>query len=113
MQPLALQRARPQFEGTAALQVPRPSQVRAGVKVEVAQLAGMHVVAGPYLRQARAPSQKPSLPQVAAPSSLQSPSGSSPLRMGWQVPSGCPVFACEQASQVPLQVLPQQTPSMQ
>src|SRR4051812_38884518 len=102
---------RPQFAGWAALQLPLPSQVRAGVKVEPEQLAVAHTVAAPYLRQARAPSQTPSLPQVVAPSSLHSPSGSSPLRTAWQLPSGWPVLAIEQASHRPLQVLPQQTPS--
>jgi len=40
------------------------------------------------------------------------PSGSQdpePPALGAQVPSGCPVFACKQSSQLPLQAASQQT----
>jgi hypothetical protein len=53
----------------AAWQVPVPLQVRAALSVEPVQPGPAHWVPLPYRRQAPAPLQKPSVPQVAAPAS--------------------------------------------
>jgi hypothetical protein len=63
-----------------------------------------------YFSQAPAPSQKPSLPQLDAPSSVQSLRGSVLTSAGMQVPT-FPDAA--QVSQIPVQALLQQTPSAQ
>jgi hypothetical protein len=67
----------------------------------------------PYLRQPRAPSQVPSFPQVSPAESWQSSCGSFPDKAGAQVPFGCAVSDCEQASQEPVHAVSQHTPSTQ
>jgi hypothetical protein len=66
---VVLQVVAPQAKGShgvdaAARQVPLPSQVRAAVCVPVLQVAATQIVPLAILRQAPAPSQLPSLPQV-------------------------------------------------
>jgi len=63
--------------------------------------------------QARRPSQAPLVPQLVAASSAHSWSGSLSAGTGAQTPSAAPVFAAEQASQIPTQAFWQQTPSVQ
>ena len=53
----------------AALQVPAPLQVLAGVSTFPLQAAAAQTVPCAYLRQAPLPSQLPSVPQPAAPES--------------------------------------------
>ena len=61
---VAPQAKAPHGVDAAARQVPIPSQVRAGVAAPILQVAGAQVVPLAILRQAPAPSQLPSLPQV-------------------------------------------------
>jgi hypothetical protein len=92
----------------AALQVPAPSQLRGDSAVVVLMHAGCaHWVPGMYLRQAPAPSQVPSLPQVdaAAIGHCVATSGAEPAGMGEQVPT---LPAIEHDVQVPVQALLQQ-----
>jgi hypothetical protein len=96
--------------GSAIRQVPAPLQVRAGVAVDSLHAAGAQVVAPEYERQAPAPSQVPSLPQVIAPSSAHWFSGSVPLAASMHCPS-LPAIAHD--LQVPAQAVVQQTPCAQ
>ena len=71
-------------------QVPVPLQVEAAVAtaVAVAQLAARQVVPATYFWQAPLPSHFPSVPQDAAPASVQVPCGSdAPTATLVQVPS--------------------------
>ena len=97
----------PHDAGTTIKQVPPPLQVRAGIDVASLQLAAAHIVPLAYWRQAPSPSQVPSLPQLAAPSSAHWLSGSVPAGTSMHRPS-LPAIAHER--QVPLHALVQQTP---
>ena len=94
------------------MQFPAPSQLRAGVKVEPAQVAGAQVVVVPYTSQAPAPLHRPSLPQVAAAAAWHwlVGLGACPAAIGLQVPS-LPAIAHDR--QVPVQLDAQQTPCWQ
>lgn len=94
--------------GTA--QVPLPSHAAAGVTVEPLQVAPAHAVPAAYFWQAPLPLQKPLVPQVVAPASLQWASGSCPAGTATQVPTE-PVRL--QALQIPVQAVAQQTPCAQ
>ena len=85
-----------------AAQVPLPLQVGIGSSVAVVQLATPHWVPAPQLRQAPAPSQVPSSPQLVGAEALQSLRTSVPETAGVQ----CPTVP------TPLQ-FSQQTPSTQ
>ena len=93
-----------------AMHVPAPSHVEDSRRVEPVQLPVAQSVPCGYLRQAPAPSHRPSLPQLVAPSSAHSLPGSVPPGTGEQVPS-LPVML--HAWQAPAQALSQQTPSTQ
>jgi hypothetical protein len=58
--------------------VPAPSQVEASLLVPPLHVWGTQMVPAAYLRQAPAPLQAPSFPQLVAPWSLQLPVGSWP-----------------------------------
>jgi hypothetical protein len=91
-----------------AAQFPAPSQVPASVRVEPVQEGARHWVPAANLRQAPAPSQKPSFPQLAAPAFWQVAVGSvAPFATGVQVPAE-PARAHER--QTPVQAVLQQTP---
>ena len=75
--------------------------------------SGTQVLPATYLRQAPAPSQKPSFPHDSAESCVHSLSGSVPPMIARQRPLAWAVFAAEQAKQPPVQADSQQTPSMQ
>lgn len=87
--------------------VPAPSQVRAGVKVVPTHVEAPQVVPLAYSRQPPDPSQEPSVPQLAAPSSVHWFKGSCPAGTALQVPT-LPVRA--QDWQVPAQAVTQQKP---
>jgi hypothetical protein len=70
----------------AALQVPEPLQVRAGVYVMPVHDSTTQVMPEPHLRHAPAPSHIPSFPQVDVASCMHSPSGSVPPVIGRQRP---------------------------
>jgi hypothetical protein len=89
---------------------PPPGQVSA---TSHAPAYARHTVPAAYIWHAPAPSHMPLFPQLAAPASLQSLSGSVPVVTGAQVPSVPPVFAAEHAMQVPVHAVLQQTPSTQ
>jgi hypothetical protein len=88
-------------------QVPVPLQVRAGVNVDPVHMAPAQVVPAAYSRQAPAPSQDPSVPQLGMPLFAHCSSGSAPTGTNVQVPA-LPASAHER--HVPVQVDPQQTP---
>jgi hypothetical protein len=91
-------------------QVPAPSQVEAVLAVPLAQPAAWQTVPAAYLRQAPAPSHRPSLPQLETGSASQSLCGSVPAAADVHCPS-LPTPA--QVWQVPLHAVWQQTPSTQ
>jgi hypothetical protein len=89
---VVLQAVAPQVNGTqlddvTVWQVPVPLHVRAGVAVVPEQDGATHCVPATYRRQAPAPLQVPSLPQVAAPASVHWFSGSAPAATLVHVPS--------------------------
>src|SRR5437763_146924 len=92
----------------AAAQTPAPSHRRADVNVETLQLAATHCVPMAYFRQAPAPSQVPSLPQVvaAAIGHCDATSGAEPAAIGEHVPT---LPEIEHDMHVPVQALLQQT----
>jgi hypothetical protein len=90
--------------------VPVPLQVRDGVNVEPVQLAATQVVPVAYRRQAPAPLQNPSVPQVEAPWSLHWFSGSCPAATLVHAPSE-PASAHDW--QVPVHAVWQHTPCWQ
>jgi len=102
----------PQDDVVAAAQTPAPSHRRAEVKVEPVQLPATHCVPLMYLRQAPAPLQVPSLPQVdaAAIGHCDAVTGALPAAIGVHVPM---LVAIAQDMQVPAHMLLQQTPSTQ
>lgn len=65
---------------------PDPLHLLAFVRVEPLQLAASHTVLAPYCRQAPEPSHSPSVPQLVAPMSVHSSSGSMPADTAAQVP---------------------------
>jgi len=83
------------------------------VYVEPLHDSGTQVLPAVYLRQAPAPSQKPSFPQDNAESCVHSLSGSVPPTIGRQRPSAWAVLAAEQAKQPLAHPDSQQTPSVQ
>jgi hypothetical protein len=91
-------------------QIPLPSHMRAEDSVVPVQLPGAHSVVAAYLWQAPLPSHMPSLRQVAAPSSWQSLSRSSPAGTGTQRPSEPGSLQVVQAS---VHEVSQQKPSTQ
>ena len=95
-----------------AAHAPAPSHRRAGVNVEPLQVAAAHTVLLTYLRQAPAPLQVPSLPQVdaAAIGHCDATRGAAPAAIGEHVPT-FPVRV--HAPQPPSHALSQQTPLMQ
>jgi hypothetical protein len=101
-----------QAPATTGLQIPEPSQVCAGVSVEPAQLPGTHWVPATYVRQAPAPLQVPSVPQVEVDvvAHWEVGVGAWPVATGEQVP-GLPLSAHDM--QVPVQAELQQTPCAQ
>jgi hypothetical protein len=62
----------PQEAGVPAVQVPVPLQVGIGSSVPLEQLATPHWVPAPHCRQAPAPSQNPSFPQLVLAAAAQS-----------------------------------------
>jgi hypothetical protein len=92
----------------AAPQTPAPSHARDDVNVDPVQLAAAHDVPMTYFRQAPAPLQVPSLPQVvaAAIGHCVATSGGCPVAIGEHVPT---LPAIEQDMQVPVHALLQQT----
>jgi hypothetical protein len=74
--PSVLQVKGAQVKVAPGTQVPAPSQVEASLFKPSAQVCGAQMVVGPYLRQAPAPLQVPSLPQLPGPWSLHIPVGS-------------------------------------
>jgi len=93
-----------------ATQVPVPLQVGIGSSVALAQLATPQAVPGPHLRQAPAPSQVPSFPQLVVAEAVQSLCTSVPDTAGAHCPT---VPTPSQVMQVPVQAVSQQTPSTQ
>ena len=91
----------------AATQTPAPSQFRASVAVEPVHVGAAHCVALLYLRQAPAPLQVPSLPQLdaAAIGHCDTTSGGSPFAIGEHVPT---LPMSEQDMHVPPHALLQQ-----
>jgi hypothetical protein len=102
-----------QLDANPAVQLPVPLQVLAPVSVAPLQLPAAHTVPEAYLRHAPAPSHCPSLPQLAAPWSEQSPSGSMPFETGAQVPSVESVSDAVQLWHAPVHAELQHTPSTQ
>jgi len=96
----------------AVWQVPVPLQVRPDVNVEPVQAAAAQLVPAAYRRQAPAPLQVPSLPQVdaAAIGHCDAVTGALPAAIGVHVPM---LVAIAQDMQVPAHMLLQQTPSTQ
>ena len=75
-----------------------------------AQVGARHCVPDAYRRHAALPSHIPSLPHVVAPWSAHWPSGSEPSGTLVQVPT---LLGTAHERQVPVQVVPQQTPCSQ
>jgi hypothetical protein len=92
------------------MQVPVPLQREAAVSVPPVQAGSLQITPAPYLRQAPAPSQVPSLPQLVMPWSSHSFRGSNPASAGRQIPTP-PCKAHE--LQGPEQSVAQHTPSKQ
>src|SRR6185437_12180696 len=93
---------------------PAPSHTGALVSVEPEHEGEPQRVPIGYFAHAPLPSQEPFVPQLGAPWSSHSPSGSVPAAMVPQVPSAPPPFlAAVHAWQVPVQAVSQQTPSAQ
>jgi hypothetical protein len=102
-----------EIAAAAGLQLPTPSQVRAGVTddARLGHDGATHCVPPAYRRQAPLPSQKPSCLQTATPWSLQPPCGSvAPFATLLQVPS---VAVRSHVWQVPVQGELQHTPCAQ
>ena len=90
--------------------MPAPSQAGTGLTVAFAQAATPQLVPGPHLRQAPAPSQLPSRPQLVGAEAVQSLRVSVPDTAGVQVLTFPTPLQVMQAS---VQALAQQTPSTQ
>jgi hypothetical protein len=109
------QAAAPHWKGVhddcvPAVHTPAPLHWAAEVNVEPEHVAAPHMVPAAYLRQAPAPSQVPSSPQVAPPASVHWFSGSWPAVTSEHVPR-LPASAHDR--QVPVHELVQQTPCWQ
>jgi hypothetical protein len=91
-------------------QTPAPSHFAVARSEPVVHMGGVQVVPARYLRQAPAPSQKPSVPQVEAGEAEQSLRGLVPGSANAHVPR---LFVAAQVWQVPVQAVSQQTPSTQ
>jgi hypothetical protein len=102
----------PQVVVPGIVQVPLPSQVDAGCRVEPLQLALPQDVPDALYVQAPEPLQLPSRPQAVA-SVGQSVADLVPALIEAHVPSGMPVSALRHDMQLPVQPLLQQTPSTQ
>jgi hypothetical protein len=89
---------------------PAPSHRNADVSVEPVHAWGLHIAPDEYFSHAPAPSQTPSVPQLAAPLSAHSLRGSVPRSAGRQVPR---LPAAAQVRHTSVQALLQQTPSAQ
>jgi hypothetical protein len=100
------------FEAVPARQTPEPSQVPADVSVDPTQVGPAHCVPATNLRQAPAPLQVPSLPQVLAAAATHwvAGFGMAPAGIVVQVPT-VPVRL--QAMQVPAHPVLQQMPCSQ
>jgi hypothetical protein len=95
--------------GAGVKQDPLPSQIVAGCVTPLVQEApAPQLVPRGATWQCAVPSQVPSSPQGGLAGHRAS---APPLTIAAQVPSGWPVRALVHALQVPVQVLPQQTPS--
>jgi hypothetical protein len=106
--PSGLQVYGAQVKAAPGMQAPAPLQLEASVLVPSAHRWGAQMVVGPYLRQAPAPLQVPSFPQLTEPSSRQVPVGSwPPSETAVQVPA---TPGRLQDWQLPSQRLAQQTP---
>jgi len=93
---------------------PAPSHTGALVSVEPEHEGAPQRVPIAYFAHAPCPSQEPLVPQLGAPLSSHSVSGSVPAAMVPQAPSApLPFLAAVQARQVPVQAVSQQTPSAQ
>ena len=92
----------------AAAQTPAPSHRRCDVNVDPVQLPATHCVPLMYLRQAPAPSQVPSLPQVDAAAIVHcdATSGAEPAAIGVHVPM---LVEIEHDMHVPAHAVLQQT----
>jgi hypothetical protein len=91
-------------------QLPTPSQRPASVAVEPEHVGDAHAKPGAYRRQAPAPLQEPSVPQVDGPASAHWFKGSWPAATGVHTPF---VPAIAQELQMLVQALAQQTPCWQ
>jgi hypothetical protein len=100
-----------QFTLPRSAHAPAPSQVFGFCDLFLLQVAGKHSVPATQWRQAPAPSQAPSVPQLAAGVALQRPWGSEPPAATLaQAPTKPGTL---QAWQTPQDADPQQTPSVQ
>ncbi len=91
-------------------QAPLPSQREARFMLDPLQVGGRQVTPDGYLRQAPAPSQTPSVPQLASPWSGHLSRGSVPISAGMQWPT-LPLTPHDR--QGPVHASLQQTPSTQ
>jgi hypothetical protein len=110
VQPVPLQAKGVQLWVVAGLQTPAPSQLRANVAVVIpfGQAGPAHCVPAAYSWQPPLPSQKPVVPQVAAPWAMHCPVESAPpAAIGEQVPA---LAASAQDMHLPAQAVAQQTP---
>jgi hypothetical protein len=108
--PVVLQVNGEQDSVPIAEHAPAPSHRAATVRVVTEQPGRWQITPPAYFSQAPAPSQNPSVPQVAGSVCGQSSRGSVPTSAGMQVPT-LPVAA--QVSQAIEQAVVQQTPSTQ
>jgi hypothetical protein len=100
-----------QAAAVAAVHVPAPSQLRAGVSDAPLHIAPTHWVVFGHFRQPPFPSQVPSSPQLAIVVAVHWPDGAVvPATIGEQVPT---LFVTVQDMHVPVQPLLQQTPDTQ
>jgi len=100
----------PQEVFAPGLHVPEPLHVDAACAVALEQVAARHTVPATCLRQAPAPSQKPSSPHVDGALAEHSARGSVPASAALHVPR---LFVAAQVWQLPVQAVLQQTPSTQ
>ena len=100
----------PQDVSAPGLQVPEPLQVDGACAVALEQLAARHWVPATCFRQAPAPSQVPSSPQVDGLLAPHSSRGLVPGSAALHVPR---LFVAAQVLQLPVQAVLQQTPSTQ
>ena len=116
--PHAVADAQSKFPGHAAVvvpvtQVPLPSHAALDVRIPLLQLELPQPLPATCKRHAPAPLHMPSWPQTLTVSTAHSLSGSVPALTGKHWPLGSPVFALEQAMQLPPHALSQHAPSTQ